>query len=69
MTGEPLTSIEQQIVAVAQQIEAVAWAVNHVQDMGKRAHLRQPEIDEMRRRLGAAVETLEHLEFMKETLS
>jgi hypothetical protein len=53
---------------LTQQIEAVAWAESHAQDMGRRAHLRQAEIDEMRRRLDYAVETLKHMDFMRENL-
>jgi hypothetical protein len=64
----PLTSTEQQIVAVSQQIEAVVWARDHAQDIGKRARMRQAEIDEMLQRLEAAIETLETLEFAREAL-
>jgi len=63
-----LSPVEQKIVAVAQQIEAVVWAKNHIEDAGRRARLRPPEIDELRRRLEAAVETLETIDFMRETL-
>jgi hypothetical protein len=53
---------------LTQQIEAVAWAQSHAQDIGKRAHMRQAEIDEMRRWLDAAIETLRTQEFAREVL-
>lgn len=52
--------------SLAQQIDAVQWAEAHALDMGKRAHLRMSEIDELTRRLEAAVETLRTLEFGSE---
>jgi phosphoribulokinase len=51
---------------LSQQIVAVAWAAQHARDMGKRAHMREAEIDELMRRLEAAKETLETLEFTRE---
>jgi hypothetical protein len=54
--------------SLSQQIEAVAWAKTHVDATGKAAHMRAGEIEEMRRRLDAAAETLRHLDFMRETL-
>ena len=41
-------------MTIAQEIEAVEWAKDHAQDFGKRAHMRQAEIDRMRERLEAA---------------
>jgi hypothetical protein len=55
-------------MTIANEIEAVEWAKNHVQDFGKRAHMRQAEIDQMRERLDEAIETLKTLEFGRETL-
>ena len=49
--------------SLTQQIDAVEWAWSHAEDMGKRAHLRRGEIDELIRRLEAAVETLRTLEY------
>ena len=46
-----------------QQIEAVQWAWAHAQNTGKRAQMRQAEIDEMIRWLEAAIDTLRTLEF------
>lgn len=60
--------MSQQSPSLSQQIEAVAWAENHVAAMGKAAHLRESEIEEMRRRLDAAVETLRTWEFAQGTL-
>ena len=54
--------------SLAAQIDAVQWAELHAQEMGKRAHLSQAEIDEIRRRLQAAIETLKMLEFGREAL-
>jgi hypothetical protein len=53
---------------LTQQIEAVEWAKARVHDAGKRAHMREAEIEEMQRRLAAALETLKHLDFMRERL-
>lgn len=65
MTHEPLTPVEQQIVAVAEQIEAVHWAIQRLGEMA----LRDDEMEMMRPRLLATVETLETLEFCRETLN
>jgi hypothetical protein len=54
--------------SLSQQIEAVAWAKNHVAETGKAAHLRAGEVEEMGRRLDAAAETLRTLEFARATL-
>ena len=51
---------------LAQQIDAVQWAWAHMNETAKRAHMRQGEIDEMRRRIEAAIETLRTLEYGSE---
>jgi hypothetical protein len=53
---------------LTQQIDAAVWAASHAEETGRRARMRPGEIDEMRRRLYAAIETLKHLDFMRETL-
>ena len=64
MTRQPLTLDQQRIVAVAQQIEAVHWAIQRLDEMA----LRDDEMERMRPRLLATVETLETLDFCRETL-
>jgi hypothetical protein len=59
MSAEPPT--------LAEQIEAIAWVATRVQDLDRRAR-REGEIDEMLQRLEAVIETLKHLEFMREAL-
>jgi hypothetical protein len=56
--------------SLAQQIEAVQWAALHLdrkQKLDQRT-LRTGEADEIRRRLEAAAETLNTMEFARETL-
>ena len=65
MTQDQLTLEQQRIVAVAQQIEAVHWAIRRLDAMA----LRDDEFDRMRPRLLATVETLETLDFCRETLN
>lgn len=64
MTREPLTREEQRIVAVAQQIVAVQWAIQRLDEQA----LRDDEMATMRPRLQAVVEMLETWEFAQETL-
>jgi hypothetical protein len=64
MTQDALTLDQQRIVAVAEQIEAVHWAIQRLDEMA----LRDDEMDRMRPRLLATVETLETLDFCRETL-
>jgi hypothetical protein len=64
MTRQPLTPAEQRVVAVAQQIKAVHWAIQRLDEMA----LRDDEMETMRPRLQAAVETLETMEFAREVL-
>ena len=52
--------------SLAQQIAAVQWAVHRVWEAGKRVKMREAEINEMHRRLEAALETLKTLEFTRE---
>jgi hypothetical protein len=49
--------------SLPQQIECLQWLELHLQEMGKRARLRQSEIDEFRRRLERAIETLQDMEY------
>ena len=53
---------------LAEQVEAVAWALTHVTAMGESAQKLAEEIEDMRRGLEAAVETLRTWEFAQETL-
>ena len=55
---------------LAQQIEAVQWAAVHLDRKQKfdQRILRTGEADEIRRRLEAAAETLNMMEFARETL-
>lgn len=55
MTAQPPT--------LAHEIEAVAWAASHVEAMAKAARMRTGEVEEMRRRLEAALERLRTWEF------
>jgi hypothetical protein len=58
--------IDRRAPSLTEQIDAVEWAEAHALAMGKRAHLRPGEIDELRRRLEAAAETLRTLEYGSE---
>ena len=60
-----MTPLDEQIVAVAQQIEAVHWAIERLDEMT----LGDDEIDRMRPLLLATVETLETLDFCREALN
>ena len=53
---------------LAEQIDAVGWVLDHVNAMGEAAHKLASEINDMRRRLEAAHETLKTLEFARATL-
>jgi hypothetical protein len=55
---------------LAQQIEAVQWAAVHLDRKQKldQRRMRTGEVDEIRRRLEAAAETLNTMEFARETL-
>jgi hypothetical protein len=64
MSRQLLTLDEQRIVAVAEQIEAIQWAIQRLDEMA----LRDDEMETMRPRLQAAVETLETMEFAREVL-
>lgn len=63
MTRQPLTLDQQRIVALAEQIEAVHWAIQRLDEM-----VRDDEMERMRPRLQATVETLETLDFCREVL-
>lgn len=54
--------------SLRQQIEAVEWAESHAKAMAEAAAMMEAEIDELLRRLSAAVETLATWEFAQETL-
>ena len=54
--------------SLRQQIEAVEWAENHALEMGRAADMMALEIDELLRRLSAAVEQLKTWEFAREVL-
>ena len=53
---------------LAEQVEAVTWALGHVTAMGEAAQKLAEEIEDMRRGLEAAVETLRTWEFAQDTL-
>ena len=53
---------------LAEQIEAVVWALAHVTAMGESAQKLAEEIEDMRRGLEAAGETLKTWEFAQDTL-
>jgi len=55
-------------VPLSAQIEAVSWAWAHAREMGRRLRLRDSEVEEILRRLDAALETLRTLQFGRETL-
>jgi hypothetical protein len=54
--------------SLRQQIEAVEWAEAHAQAMAEAANMMEAEIDELLRRLSAAVEQLKSWEFAREVL-
>ena len=54
--------------SLAEQIMAVEWAENHLDAMGKAAHMRASEIETFEKALRAALETLRTLEFARGTL-
>jgi ribulose 1,5-bisphosphate carboxylase large subunit-like protein len=56
------------VIAVARQIEAVVLARTFAAAIGDYAELRESEVDVLKRQLEAAIETLETLDFARETL-
>jgi len=54
--------------SLAEQIEAVQWALRHALETGRRSHERDAVTEHLSRSLDAAVETLKSLEFARETL-